>query len=1570
MFRFLVALLFVIFSVSGIYSQKLTKISGDTAKYPEEVISLMGSNIPEQDASALSDFKLDWNTGFFSLEEKNLMIEVSKIMVAKKAIGIPHFRSFISLSTEMKKSEKNKDSFIPFLEYFKKYTSEKRTTLSAMNSLMLSLTDLIKENYLSKMSTLQWQYSGEGYSFNFDNDQLKIQFKKGTLTCFSKRDSILIKETTGDFIPAENIWQGYTGLITWERAGFAPSDVSAKMGKYKLDLKKLEYTADSVLFTYPKYFKTPVLGRIEDKVMKINHPEEATYPEFNSYNKRFYFENLYENVDYDGGFTMKGAKIIGSGDEQNDAKIIISNSDKKLMEVKSKYFVFRPSRINGINTTVTIKIETDSIYHSDLSFVYLVDNKEINLIRTEEYSSKSPYFNSYHKVDMAFEQLIWKINQPKIRMTMARGSTIGKARFESQSFYNQQQFEALQGREDRHPLVLLKRFARNDLRDEFPATEFANYVGRPLNDVRQLIMSIAEKGFIYYNSGTDMVKLKPRLTEYLQASSGTIDFDVVDFNSSVEAPLDNAVLDMETYDLTLNGIPMIAVSDSQNVIIYPTHNQIILKQNRSFQFDGKIECGLFTYYGSNFFFNYNDFKINLQNVDSVSIEVYTGELDNFGRPIKTKVRNVIQHLTGDVRVDKPDNKSGRKNYPEYPLFASRENSFVYYQRKDIENNVYPEESFYFEIYPFLLDSLDNFKKEGMIFDGRFQSAGILPVIEQKLTLQPDYSLGFKFNPGTNGIPVYENKANLYGDIQLSNKGLRAKGKLNYLTSTTVAEDFKFYPDSMNTKSNTFDMVQQTTGQQFPQVSAQENYIHWDTKWNRMTINQGKDVFKMFNPETTLAGTLYLEPKGLSGTGFMNLTTADLTSNHYTYQANIIDADTSKYNLKSLNKQGYTVLTNNMKAHIDFANRSGEFTSNEQYTLTEFPENKYISYLDYFKWNMDSKTLEMGAKRTAKGKTKKDVKAAFDDRFRYKEEPEGPRYISVHPSQDSLNFVAPRAIYDYQNDLLNAYDVKLIRVADGIVYPSDGRVTIAEAAQMRTIYKAKLVADTGNRYHTIYDADLNIAGRNSLTGKGKYDYIDENEKVQVVEMNDVKVDTAIHLVAAGMITEPDSFTLSPYFGFQGKIILTSNRPLPRFNGGAKIITDCPKFSADWLKFDSDIDPKNIYIPVAEKTQNYNFRNIYTGIFIANDSIHIYPAFLSGRRTYNDTYISTSGGFLHYNKDSSLYEIASMEKLQMRDSVGSYTSLHKFNCVEYSEGELNLGINLGQVKLKSYGNVSFNIVNRQVNLNLMLGIDFMFDPIAMKMMANRIDSFPDLKGLDITAPFYIKTLNEKMGTSNATRYRDDVTLLGKPKEFPQQMLHSINLTYLRLRWNQATRSYQSIGKIGIGNILDNQINKMVDGFVEITKRRSGDFMDIYLKLDEKNFYYFGYTRGVMQAYSSNNSFVLQIRDLPIKQRQMDVRRGEETYIYMVSSDSRMGNFLRNYNKYKNGELPQEVPEEINEPQDQENLPEISIPENKPGEESDGVKKQIEPENKPSEKPDEKKEDKPEEKPKKEEEIIEVQ
>ncbi|MDP4209618.1 MAG: hypothetical protein Q8928_12465 [Bacteroidota bacterium] len=1480
-------------------AQKKVGFKPDGTQFPEEIKAIILTYLAKDEMAVMDTFTIDWGKNVYDASEKEQIASISNLLYERKANPL-QYKSLLYLIITLKK--KSPVNFTVWLSYMPIYIKGRRVSISAIADFIGTILDLQRGSFLNNNSLLQWKYIGGDFVFRLEKETLSVLVPPGNLKCYSKRDSIGIQNTSGVYYPVEKKWKGNGGLVTWERAGHKSDEVNAQLKRYKIDLNRFEYTADSIIFTFGKYFKKPVLGTITDKVLVVNSKESAIYPEFDSYNKHFVMPGLYENVDYEGGFSMKGAKIIGSGSETEDARISVKKMGRVVMKVQSKYFAFSDEWLKGYNCGVIIYLHHDSIYHSDLGFTYNVAKQEVNLTQSDDYSSKSPYFNSYHKVDMTFDQLNWKISEPNIYLTIPKIVSVGKAKFESHNFFRQVEFDALQGMNSIHPLVALRKFSRVIKSEKFTAEQFAHYIGRQFNETRQSLMELAQSGYIYYNSRTDLVTFKRRLNDCLNSSIGSIDFDVLDIVSNTRAPLVNGIINTETYDLTINGIPSVSVSDSQNVVIYPAKNRIVMKENRSFQFDGVVDAGLFTFYGHNFFFDYKEFKINLQNVDSVTLSVLTGKYDNLGRPLIQKIYSTINHLTGELLIDKPNNKSGRKNFPEYPIFNSREKSYVYYNRKSIQNGVYPDTSFFFELAPFSIDSLDNFTKAGVRFAGNFQSSDILPKIAETLTVQPDYSLGFKHVMGPEGLDVYKGKGHISGVVNLTNNGLRSSGKLQYITSTTTSKDFLFYPKVMTTKADSFVVARQVGGVEFPQTNTAGNAIEWKIPENKMLIAGGAKPFRMFNDQTSLTGKLVLEPKGLSGAGQMNLTTAEMQSRLFRYKSEIIDADTARFLLKSLTKEGYTVLTkDNVNAHIDFIAQKGEFTANDVYARIDFPENKYISFINYFKWNMDDKTLELGSqKHIGPLVSKGGEKEKYDRQFSFAEETDGPRYISVHPKQDSLNFIAPKAIYDYKNNIIRTSEVKLIRVADAIIYPSDGKVNIALDAQMEKLSNTRIVANYQQKYHTLYSAEVNITGRQRFTGQGKYDYVDENNKVRVLDMTEIKVDTALHTIATTKVLEPDSFKINPYLGFQGDIVVNSSRQLLTFKGGAEVYTNYNRLKPSLLKFESEIDPKNAFIPVSDVPVSMNNNKIYAGIFIASDSIHVYPSFLSGRRTYSDKYIASAQGYLRYNKFLSVYEIASKQRLMSLDSLGNYVSLNPADKTEHGEGRLNLGADLGQVKLGAYGNVNMDVETRQMALDVMLSVDFMFAPKSLENMAYQISNVPNLAKLDTAKLLYGKGIREMLGEKGAAKFRSEsASPIFSSKEFPAGLSHTIYFTQLRLKWNEERHSYISEGLIGVGNVLNVPVNRMVEGLVEITKKRSGDLMDIYLKLDDNTYYYFGYTRGTMQATSSNQEFKLEIDKIKGKLREMNVPRGQTPYAYLISTDAKYGNFIRDYNKLRSAQ-----------------------------------------------------------------------
>ncbi len=215
---------------------------------------------------------------------------------------------------------------------------------------------------------------------------------------------------------------------------------------------------------------------MDDEVTLISNPSSAAFPKFDSYKKHFIIKELYPNVNYEGGFSMQGAKLVGRGNEENPARLDFFRKDTLRLKAYSQYFVFRPGKIIGNDAIVSIYIDKDSLYHGDLQLTYNAKNKEISLIKSENYTAQSPYLDSYHKIDMNFEQLLWRIDEPIILITTTPGSSIGKLFLNRQIFLISKEYSDLQYYDEFNPLNALKRYAEKIDSNRFSAVGFAHYM--------------------------------------------------------------------------------------------------------------------------------------------------------------------------------------------------------------------------------------------------------------------------------------------------------------------------------------------------------------------------------------------------------------------------------------------------------------------------------------------------------------------------------------------------------------------------------------------------------------------------------------------------------------------------------------------------------------------------------------------------------------------------------------------------------------------------------------------------------------------------------------------------------------------------------------------------------------------------------------------------------------------------------------------------------------------------------------------------------------------------------------
>ena len=1458
----------------------IKQFSEDPLKFPEEVkVMFESTNMDKKEIKEFMEvFLLAWNNPKCNDNLKKSIVNSCNLMIKKKLRILPEYKSYFSSVMNFINSTQSEQNFLTWQDCINKILSGK--ILKNFSDYLEMSDNLFATNSFYNSSVIRYSSNSNNYIFEYDSVPKVIFPNLNLRIANNQNDTGIIYNTKGVYYPYRGVFVGEGGKVDWKRAGIEDNVVWAELKKYQITLKTSGFIADSVIFYNKNYFQKPLIGVLTEKVVSEKEGN-ITYPRFDSYNKRMEILNIAKDVNYDGGFSQRGPKVLGSGSKEEDAKLIFIREGKVFLIVGAKYIAITKDKLTAESSNIKFYFNKDSITHPSVNMKFVVADRKLSLVRTSNGVSKSPFLNTFHKVDMYFEELTWKMEDPKIDLGMLVGNSQEDAMFESSNYFRTDRYDRIQGLDLVNPLIQLRDYVKKigDVLD-FQGDQYAKYLKFSPNDVRPNLIRLSTMGFIAYDSEDDEVHVNEKLFTYIAARAAKIDYDVIQFPSAIRGT-SNASVNLLNYDMSIMGVRQIYMSDSQNVVIYPAEQKILLKKNRDFTFAGIVHAGRFDFFGKEFSFDYTKFKVDLKNVDSLRIMVKSREPDAYGEYPLVKVRTVIEEINGDLEIDNPANKSGRKPFPVYPIFNSFKESHAYYDKKSIQNGKYQRKNFYFQLDPFTIDSLDNFSNEGLTFKGKMETAGIFPTFNESLTLQQDYSLGFITQSPAVGYPMYGGKGTYNAAVKLSNQGLHGDGTIKYVTSITKSNDFLFFPDSTRCIAQTYDVSEQKIKPEFPQLHGEDARIHWIPAKDVMNVwNNKEKKFLDYNGQAQFNGRLSMTPKQLLGSGTADFSNAKLDAKLVKFKSNSFDSDTANFSLKALDLASLAFATDNVNARIDFDKRLGEFKSNGKGSIVKFPVNQYICFMDNFKWFMDDSQIELGSSKKVASSAKEDLDL------------EGPEFISVHPSQDSLRFQSPSAKYDLKKYVITAKDVKYINVADARIYPEKGDVIIDKDAVMRTFTNAKIVANSITKYHNLYNCTVNLFARKNYKGSGFYDYVDEIKTKQTFYFSNVSVDTTFQTFAETNIPDSSKFRLSPNFEYKGKVKLKATANYLVFDGAARISHDCAAIPKTWFKFESEINPNSIYIPIAKDPVDAAGKPIAASLMVTTDSTHFYSAFLSPKESNNDPYVLEADGFLFFDKGSREYRISNKEKLIERSLPGNYLSLNTAQCKVYGEGKVNLGGEFGQLKIESFGSAVHLLIPDSTMFDMLMSFDFFFDDGAIDKMSDAILANVDLKPTDFSRPVFERGMREMMGKEQADKLISQLNLYGSFKKFPDELKKTLFLNDVKMKWNKETRSYTSSGKLGIGNINKTQINKYVDGRVEIIKKRGGDILNIYLELDANNWYFFNYTRGTMLAISSNEAFNTAIKELKPEKRQKDgdKEKKEPNYNFNITTAAKKIQFLR--------------------------------------------------------------------------------
>jgi hypothetical protein len=1297
-----------------------------------------------------------------------------------------------------------------------------------------------------------------------DSESTLYRIEDGVLKGKFKNDSTQVDSIYGVYDPRSNMLTLESGRIDWYRAGYSYGEVFTTIRDVQLNLKETGFVVDTATLYSMYYITEPLLGRFEERMGTRTDPEKAIYPRFVAFRSDLVIPDFFKNVSYEGGFSLIGQRFFASGNEQSKAKFTFRNREsREVVVLAADRFVISLDGLQSKETLFTLRVgSNDSIFHGNVQSGFDPSTGDLSIYRPDNGLSLKPFVDTYHKVSMDFDQLRWNTEELKVLfggLNMGSGSPMT---LESDQYYRNERYAALQGFENKNPLIKLSELSKENPGLVISLRDVAVGMGMPAEPCERLMMDYHIKGFVRYNSERKELEILPKTTDYVLNHKKKRDFDVIRFESVVPEGM-NAELDLLTNDVVLAGVDRIWLSDSQKVSLHPTSGEILLHKGLDFDFDGLIRAGRFEFFGRTHQFHYEDFSFQMPQVDSMRFYVPSFVPNENGERPLVRVRNTLQDISGDLYIDYPDNKSSTRLSPEYPIFKSGKGARIYYDR--IRKGVYPKATFFADLDAFTIDSLDNASTEGLGFLSTMVTAGIYEPFRQMIKVQEDYSLGFSEKTNAEGWNTYPstlaNSGRSMGEVKLSLDGFRLVGDISFKNVTSSSQRFDLYPDSTR-GIGTYQLKGVKSvprGVGYPNVQGSDAanlWLPYQVKWKSKSRSTQFNLYE--NRPATASGILTYSPERLELNGVISVNYSELAGQKVNLFSEWIQSENANFRVRASNDVAWGFSMKNAQSEIDFTSERGYFKLLSGQSV-DFPRNQYRAEFDEANWQILEKSVSLN-------------KAGVDD----------ARLTSLHPGQDGLSFGAKRARFLLLPSQLDAYSVPHIDVADSRVFPDSGHVVVFEDANMKQLTNARISASRVGQYHNISSASLKIQGKNDLYGSGIYEYTDLNQKVWKIPMGRIDVDTTGQLYGLGEIPAQDDFYLSPHFQYVGAVKIFAQDPQILVEGKVRISAQCPALETDWIIAKNKIDPFDILFVLPDPDTATPAQRVYSGIYLMQDSATPYTAFVRRNNPNVAVELFSSKGVLYYDEERKSYIVSSISRVKDPEASDNWFEFNTANCTVTGYGKLTLGAKMGQVSMDSYGKITHKLKSGELFAKSAVLVDFMFPDELLKPIRSKIETSGGI-GTGITNDAFDEVVRQIFDPKDRMRFLRS----GLNDRLPKELRQTFVLGELDFNWNSELRAFRSNGYIDVYGIAGDPVHKGIQGVMELRKRRGGDEFTLYLRPNDE--LYLTYKKGSLRFYSSDNSLLQDLAKLDPKKRTITPKKGEAFYTILPTTGGAMKRYL---------------------------------------------------------------------------------
>lgn len=1305
-----------------------------------------------------------------------------------------------------------------------------------------------------------------------------VKLRNINLKFLNTTDSIKVNDVSGRLELIGNTFVAEKGILTWEHLGKDSKELNAELSEFTFEVNEKEFSAEQVTLHYPKIIKTPVKGFIDFKADNRNN-ENARYPFFQSYQSGYDLNFVDKDGLYlKGGLTLKGTTLSTSAMDKSISSLELQGKAVKKFRAESREFIYKDSAFSSEVSSVSIYQRSDSIYHPGLSLDYSVNENTLNLLKTKGNFKNTPFYASYFNMDFTADKLSWDMDSSVVDISILIAGNRVPALFESAEYFNEYRYNSLSGLYRFHALQVVVNYSRKANLNTFYANEVADKTGIEESKLRSGMKLLMQNGFIKYDIVSGRIDMLDKAFHYVDSKWGRKDYDNVQI-SSVSSGKPNGKLNLNKGTLDIYGVEEFIINDKLGISVEPDSGRVVLRKNRDVQFDGTVYAGNYQYKGSEFRMDYDSFLISMPQIDNIKFNLATSA--NNKQSNKEQIQNQLVETAGVLYINEPDNKSAQKEFPKYPIFNATKGATVYFLGEEILGGVY-DQSLYFVIPPFEIDSVSSSDPNSIAFDGVFHSGDIFPEFEEKLRVMPDKSLGFNHPLPDDGIDLLDGEARFFGTIKLDNNGLRGGDKIEYLSSTIRSENFTFFKDSITAVGNYATIEPgDWEGVSYPQLEITNFDMRWLTAKDSLYMTNRSDPFKMYDETASLEGKAIISKKGLFGMGEMSTRGSNTSSKKFSFEEQSFSARNADFRIESTDTIP-ALSADDVRLDFDFlANTATVNPEVEGDAALNFPYASYKTSIPSALWRLDEKIVEMT----------KPENININNSYFY----------STNPDQDSLVFNATKAIYDIESQALNVSGIPFITVADAQITPSGGEVIIGENGKINKLYNATLRLDTLTGYHNLYDAEIDIVSRKKFEGNATYRYVNSVGDTFSIKMGEFslepipdspKGENSLRTVSSGNVRKEDRMLISPGMYYKGDVTMYADKPALELQGYIQPdLRDIPNYDT-WISYSSDGSAKEVVIDFDNSTTEMG-EPLQAGIHFDNIDNQLYATFINEKRDFTDVDFFKPSGLLTYNASKNEFIIESKARKAGTSYAGKYFAYNEKEQKLEFEGPFQFMESRKEANFNSAGSGSGDLLSQEFIFNLMMTIEFdlpnAFTPVIgmdMVEVVQRLGLPESTKDLDRLLP----KLAEIAGNSAAKRYEEYIFNEYIPlHSLSSDLTKTIVLNNIDMKWSDEESSWYSVGKIGLSNTGAQDVNANIDGFIEIQKLEMGSAIKLFLQVSPSCWYFFHYEEDRLIFFSSNS----EANELIDKKSKAGKAKFGE-FVFLTGDKLEVTNFVEDYRK----------------------------------------------------------------------------